>query len=131
LLGRKAGARRSDAGHLRYRLSQLHVRQAPDPEAARRLSKPGRRQILAQEIPRRGSKPRPAPDSPPSRNDVEGQSEMGRSAVIGGQASSLTRPTGFQPVEKDSDAGSTSAESARMANFRRHPATAIRERAAA
>ena len=53
LLRRKTGPRRSDARHLRSRLSELHVRQVADSETARRLQGAGGREFLAPEIPQR------------------------------------------------------------------------------
>ena len=91
----EAGPRRSDAWNVRYRLSQLHAGQTPDPEAAKRLSGAGRRQVFAQEIPRRNAEPRDAADSSPPRNHAQRQSEVGRSIVA--QASCPVGRRGVRP----------------------------------
>src|SRR5947207_3208239 len=81
LLRRKTGARRSDARHIRSRLSQLHVRQTANPKTARRLQSAARRRVLAAKIPQRASQSRHAAHPFAPRDHAQGQNEMGRSAV--------------------------------------------------
>ena len=89
LLRRKTGAHRSDARHVRSRLSQLHTRQIADPKTARRLQSAGRRKFLAPEIPQRTAQPRHATHPSPPRDHAQGQSEMGQSAVTARESPGL------------------------------------------
>src|SRR4051794_36188623 len=81
LLRREAGPRRSDARHVRSRLSQLHSRQIADLEIARRLQSAGGRALLRAEISQRAPQSRHAAAPVAPRADAQRQIEVERRAL--------------------------------------------------
>ena len=97
LLRREARAGRGDARNVRHRLPELHVRQAPDSQAAQRLRSAGGRKFFTEKIPRRTAQPRDAPDSPAARDHAQRPGEVGRRAV-GERLSSRAAQTARDPT---------------------------------